>query len=208
MMRHESVVITAEMLSSIAAIDEFKGAWRALGRLAPERLGQLRKVATIESVGSSTRIEGSRLSDQEVEALLSRAREEGFATRDEQEVAGYAGVMDLVFESFASIAIDERHLMQLHRVLLAHSTKDERHRGRYKSLPNPIEEFDASGRSLGVVFETATPFETPRRMDGDASPADRDRDVRRGVSGGASVPGRERSVVAGADDAPAAAGGV
>jgi Fic family protein len=165
MVRHESVVITAAMLSSIAAIDEFKGAWRALGRLAPERLGQLRKVATIESVGSSTRIEGSRLSDQEVEALLSRAREGGFATRDEQEVAGYAGVMDLVFESFASIAIDERHLMQLHRVLLAHSTKDERHRGRYKSLPNPIEAFDASGRSLGVVFETATPFETPRRME-------------------------------------------
>jgi len=58
--------VTPEMLSLVAEIDELKGAWRALGTLAPERLSALRRVATIESIGSSTRIEGSRLSDREV----------------------------------------------------------------------------------------------------------------------------------------------
>lgn len=53
-----AVRITPEILSLIAEIDEFKGAWRAIGRIAPERLSSLRRVATIESVGSSTRIEG------------------------------------------------------------------------------------------------------------------------------------------------------
>ena len=65
------VEITPEMLAIIAELDEFKGAWQLFGRLAPERLQQLKKVATIESIGSSTRIEGSKLSDQEVEELFA-----------------------------------------------------------------------------------------------------------------------------------------
>lgn len=164
MIRTDSLVITPEMLSLIAEIDEFKGAWRALGRLAPERLQQLRKVATIESVGSSTRIEGAKLSDREVEALLGRVKAESFATRDEQEVAGYALVMDNVFASFEAIPITENHMKQLHSMLLRYSEKDERHRGEYKKLPNQIEAFDGTGRSLGVIFETTSPFDTPREM--------------------------------------------
>jgi hypothetical protein len=83
--------ITPATLSLIAEIDEFKGAWRAIGRLAPDRLTSLRRVATIESIGSSTRIDGARLSNLEVEKLLSTLQLATFATRDEQEVAGYAG---------------------------------------------------------------------------------------------------------------------
>ena len=89
--------ITPELLALIAGLDEFKGAWRALGRLAPDRLSSLRRVATIESIGSSTRIEGAKLSDREVERLLSNLEVKAFATRDEQEVAGYAEVMELTF---------------------------------------------------------------------------------------------------------------
>src|SRR5215831_8952948 len=103
MVRTDALVITPQMLSLIAEIDEFKGAWKALGRLAPERLRQLRKVATIESVGSSTRIEGAKLSDREVEALLGRVKAESFATRDEQEVAGYALVMETIFANHEAI---------------------------------------------------------------------------------------------------------
>lgn len=77
--------ITPEALSLIAEIDEFKGAWRAIGRIAPERLSGLRRIATIESIGSSTRIEGARLSDREVEKLLANIWIGSFATRDEQE---------------------------------------------------------------------------------------------------------------------------
>ena len=86
MLRSDTIQITPEILSLIARIDEFKGAWRALGALAPDRLSALRRVATIESIGSSTRIEGSRLSDREVERLLSKLQIKSFATRDEQEV--------------------------------------------------------------------------------------------------------------------------
>ena len=76
------------MLSAIAEIEEFRGAWRTLGSLAPERLSALRRVATIESIGSSTRIEGSKLSDWDVECLLSDLAIRTFETRDQQEVAG------------------------------------------------------------------------------------------------------------------------
>ena len=148
----------------LSEIDEFKGAWRALGTLAPERLLALRRVATIESIGSSTRIEGSQLSDREVEQLLSKLEIKKFDSRDEQEVAGYAETMDTVFHSYADIPITENHLKQLHRVLLRYSYKDVRHRGDYKKLPNNVVALDAEGKMIGVVFETASPFDTPRRM--------------------------------------------
>lgn len=152
------------MLSLVAEIDEFKGAWRALGTLAPERLSALRRVATIESVGSSTRIEGSRLSDREVEQLLANLEIKAFASRDEQEVAGYADVMETVFASWSEITVTENHIKQLHRDLLRYSDKDQRHRGEYKTSSNSVAAFDADGKQIGVVFETASPFETPRLM--------------------------------------------
>jgi len=160
----ETIIITPELLGLIAEIDEFKGAWRALGTLAPERLLALRRVATIESIGSSTRIEGSKLSDREVEQLLANLEIKSFATRDEQEVVGYAEVMDLVFRAWEDIAITENHIKQLHRDLLAHSEKDAWHRGNYKTSSNSVAAFDEDGRQIGIVFETATPFDTPRLM--------------------------------------------
>ncbi len=164
MFRSNTLKITPEILSLIAGIDEFKGAWRALGTLAPDRLSALRRVATIESIGSSTRIEGSKLTDREVERLLSRLKIKSFATRDEQEVAGYAKLMDLVFESWPDIKLTENHIRQLHRDLLIYSKKDERHRGNYKTSPNSVAAFDQDGKTIGVVFQTATPFDTPRLM--------------------------------------------
>lgn len=92
MLNTDTIHITPALLALISDIDEFKGAWRALGTLAPERLIALRRVATIESIGSSTRIEGSKLSDRDVEHLLAKLEIKSFATRDEQEVAGYAYV--------------------------------------------------------------------------------------------------------------------
>lgn len=159
-----SLEITPDILSLIAELEEFKGAWKALGTLAPERLSALRRVATIESIGSSTRIEGSKLSDKEVAALLSNLEIKKFETRDEQEVAGYAEVMETVFAHADSITLTENHIKQLHRDLLQYSEKDERHRGNYKTNTNHVSAFDADGNEIGIVFETATPFETPRRM--------------------------------------------
>lgn len=158
-------VITQEILKLIAQIDEFKGLWRALKTLSPETLNQLRRVATIESVGSSTRIEGAKLSDKEVAAFLSNIKTESFRNRDEEEVAGYAAAMDLIFNSWDAIPVTGNHIRQLHRVLLQYSGKDERHRGDYKKNPNHVAAFDAGGKPIGIVFETATPFETPSEME-------------------------------------------
>lgn len=163
-MKTDSIHITPELLALLSEIDEFKGAWRALGTLAPERLKALRQVATIESIGSSTRIEGSKLTDREVKRLLANLEIKRFGSRDEQEVAGYAEVMETVFQSWADISITENHIKQLHRDLLRHSEKDERHRGAYKTLRNDVGAFNADGQMIGIVFETATPFDTPRRM--------------------------------------------
>jgi Fic family protein len=164
MLRTDTLQITPEVLKLITRIDEFKGAWRAMGILAPDRLSALRRVATIESIGSSTRIEGSKLSDREVERLLSNLVIQTFETRDEQEVAGYAELMDLVFSSWQDIPFNENHIKQLHQILLRHSKKDARHRGQYKTNSNSVAAFDENGMQIGIVFDTATPFDTPRLM--------------------------------------------
>ena len=164
MLNSDSIQITHEILALICEVDGFKGEWRVLGTLAPRRLQALERVATIESIGSSTRIEGSKLSDREVEQLLGKLASKKFDTRDEQEVAGYAEVMEMVFRAWKDISITENHIRQLHRDLLLHSVKDERHRGGYKTVRNDVGPLDANGKMIGIVFETATPFATPHRM--------------------------------------------
>jgi Fic family protein len=156
--------ILPKQVKLISEIDQFKGKWQALSGLAPDRLAFLKHVATIESVGSSTRIEGAKLTDSEVERLLSGLKTASLRSRDEEEVVGYAEVMEMIFESSDKIKIDENHIKQLHQILLKHSSKDARHRGKYKKLPNQVEAFSEDGRSLGVIFETASPFDTPFKM--------------------------------------------
>ncbi|MCP3872014.1 MAG: Fic family protein [Desulfobacteraceae bacterium] len=164
-MLNPSINITTEVLNLIAKIDEFKGEWKAIGNLAPERLDALKHVATIESIGSSTRIEGVKLTDQEIELLLSGLDKKSFASRDEQEVAGYANVMNVVFEDYENILFTENYIKQLHKMLLHYSSKDTRHRGEYKKMPNHVEAFDHDGKSHGIIFETSPPFDTPKDME-------------------------------------------
>lgn len=164
MIKTDTIQIAPELLAILSEIDQFKGAWRALGSLAPDRLNALRRIATIESIGSSTRVEGSNLSDREVERLLGKLEFKKFETPDEQEVAGYAEAMETIFQAWQDIPITEKHIKQLHCDLLRYSEKDERHRGEYKTLRNDVGAFDADGKMIGIVFETAMPFDTPRRM--------------------------------------------
>src|ERR1041385_869126 len=161
----KNVVLTPDLLRLVGEVDEFKGAWKALGNLAPDRLATLRHVTTVESVGASTRIEGAKLTDREVDILLSNLDLGSFRSRDEEEVAGYAEATKLVFDSWRAIPFTENHIKQLHGILLKFSPRDEHHRGGYKKVPNNVEAFDQHGRSVGVIFETATPFDTPRLME-------------------------------------------
>lgn len=165
MIKIESISITPEILSLIAEIDEFKGIWRHIDKLSPDRLFILKKIATIESIGSSTRIEGSKLSDQQVEALLSRVNSHSFQSRDEQEVGGYALVCEEIFKNYTQFPLTENFIKQLHIWLLQYSDKDERHRGEYKKIPIRIEAFDFQGKSVGTIFETVSPLETPIKME-------------------------------------------
>lgn len=165
-MDEPKMLLAADLVMLVAEIDEFKGRWEALKHHPPERLQNLRKIAAVESIAASTRIEGAKLTDAQVETLLSNFETTSFRSRDEQEVVGYAEAMDLVFGSFADLRPTENHIRQLHQtLLLRHSEKDQRHRGSYKTLPNHVVAFDADGREVGVVFETSTPFDTPRKME-------------------------------------------
>jgi Fic family protein len=164
MVNFNKIVITPTLLSLIAEIDEFKGGWKALSNLAPEKLNLLKKVATIESIGSSTRIEGAKLSDKQVEELLTNLNSYSFRSRDEEEVAGYAEAMNQIFDNYAHISFTENYIKQIHQVLLKYSSKDVRHRGEYKKFSNQVEAFDETGKSLGIIFETVSPFETPMQM--------------------------------------------
>ena len=153
------------IIKLIGEIDEFKGLWKGMGKLGVERLSTLRVLATIESIGSSTRIEGAKLSDREVAALLEGIETRSFRTRDEQEVAGYADTMRLIHESYPEIDLTENNIKYLHKALMRYSTKDEWHLGEYKRHPNHVAAFDEEGNEIGVVFETASPFETPGAME-------------------------------------------
>jgi Fic family protein len=164
MSRLDTLVVTPSMVRQIASIDEFRGSWQALQSMPQEYLGRLLHVATIESIGSSTRIEGSRLSDEQVDAFLANLAATSFSSRDEQEVAGYADVMRMIFSSWTAMPLTEATVRQLHRLLLAHSPREDWHRGAYKTTSNAVAAFDANAQQVGMVFETADPFETPRLM--------------------------------------------
>jgi len=161
----KNIKITSQMLAQIAELDEFKGAWMGFVSMRPEQLKVLKKVSTLESIGSSNRIEGNKLSDAEVEKLLSRISKKSFKSRDEEEVAGYAELMDTVFDNYPVIPLSENHIKQLHRILLKYTGKDARHRGEYKKLSNSVAAYDSNGKEIGIVFETASPFDTPRFME-------------------------------------------
>jgi Fic family protein len=159
----DSLRITPEMLNLISEVDEFKGVWKEMRRLTPERLSILKHVATIESIGSSTRIEGAKLLDSQIEALLSRVNTQTFQTRDEQEVAGYAFVCEKICDFYESMPLTENTIKELHQWLLQYAHKDDRHRGEYKKIPIRIEAFDPMGQSMGGG-ETTSPLETPIKM--------------------------------------------
>ena len=164
-MIHFNYTINSDILNKISQIDEFKGEWKAIKQMEPEVLAHLKKVATIESIGSSNRIEGNKLSDKEIEKLLSNIQITSFKNRDEEEVGGYAEVSNLIFDDYEIIPLNENYIKQLHSILLKHSSKDAHHKGEYKTLSNSVSAFDQNGKEIGVVFETASPFDTPRLMD-------------------------------------------
>lgn len=127
-----------KILNLISQIDLYKGKWNSIEKQENIYLKELRKIATIESIGSSTRIEGGTMTDKEIEDLLNDVKITKLKTRDEQEVIGYYDTLEIIYENYDNIRLSENYIKQLHQALLRHSDKDVRHRGEYKSLSNKV----------------------------------------------------------------------
>lgn len=140
----------------IATIDEYRGKWNVVEKRENRYLKELRRIATIESIGSSTRIEGATMTDDEIKQLLKDIKITKFKTRDEQEVMGYYDVLELVFDNYTDIPLSESYIKQLHQLLLKYSDKDERHRGVYKNLPNKVVATYPDGQQK-TIFATTEP---------------------------------------------------
>lgn len=156
--------IPQNLWSLINQIDELKGRWVGGASLNPQALGRLKRSVLITSAGASTRIEGSKLADEDVEKLMRGLSVKKFADRDKQEVQGYYELLDNVFYGWKHIPFNESSIKHLHKELLKHVLKDERHRGEYKKTENSVEMYNESGRAIGVIFETTPAYLTPKQM--------------------------------------------
>ena len=147
----------------LSMLDTFKGSWKMKEGQQGQYLKELRKIATIESTGSSTRIEGATLTDEEVEKLLASVKVTRFASRDEQEVAGYYEAIEVILDNYADIEMSERYIHQLHGILLKHSEKDQMHRGSYKNSSNKVVAKYPDGTQR-TLFDPTPPHLAPVEM--------------------------------------------
>lgn len=150
------IALDWKLINELSAIDRFGGEWSGIVRREGQSLRQLKSIATVRSVGASTRIEGARMTDHEVEVLINNLQIEKLEERDQQEVVGYFETLDLISEVYQDMLISESTLKSLHNVLLKYSTKDNWHRGQFKRMPNSVEATHADGHKH-IVFETTAP---------------------------------------------------
>lgn len=158
------LIVDHVTLRLISEIDAFRGRWSTIGSSFPEQLSTLRQAAIIESIASSTRIEGSTLSNEEVRRLLTGLSASSFVTRDEQEVFGYSEALNLILSTPEAIPLSEASIRSLHALMLSQSMKDRWHAGQYKTAPNSVIARDAFGQQVGVIFEPSSPADTPLHM--------------------------------------------
>ena len=156
---------STQILNTITTIDKFNGYWNGSFNTTNKRvLLNLKKISTIESIGSSNRIEGNKLSDTEIATVLKNLNKNSFRDRNDEEVAGYANLLNTIFDNYINIPVTENHIKYLHKVMLNVVSKDNAHCGEYKKIPNSVVAFDKHGIEIGTIFETATPFDTQRLM--------------------------------------------
>lgn len=142
-----------KLINFISQIDRFDASWTAIERREGQSLKELKNIATVRSVGASNRIEGNRMSDEEVDVLLQKIDITKLTDRDSQEVVGYFEVLDLISESYENINLTESHIKSLHNSLLRYSDKDQWHKGNYKAHSNAVEASFPDG-TREIIFQT------------------------------------------------------
>lgn len=150
--------------AKITQIEELKGRWTAGVNLSPQALGRLKRSVLITSTGASTRIEGAKLSDEDIEKMLRGISIQKFSNRDEQEAQGYFELLQNVFDSWESLKPNENLIKHFHKELLKHVEKDVLHRGDYKKQENKVIMIDEAGKSIGTLFDTTPAYLTPKEM--------------------------------------------
>lgn len=148
----------------VSMIDELKGRFVGGASLNPQVLGRLKKSVLVTSTGASTRIEGAKLSDEDVERLMRGLSMQKFKDRDKQEVQGYYELLENVFSAYEKIPFSESSIQHLHRELLKYVDKDALHRGSYKKVENQVEMLNDNGASVAVVFATTPAWLTGKEM--------------------------------------------
>ncbi|MDR1879928.1 MAG: Fic family protein [Tannerellaceae bacterium] len=146
--------INWELIHLINEIDRFDSQWTVIERREYQSLKQLKSIATVRSVGASNRIEGNKMSDEEIDVLLQKIDITTLTDRDSQEVVGYFNTLDMIAESFENIAITESNIKSLHNTLMKYSAKDEWHKGNYKAHNNAVEATFSDG-TRQIIFQTA-----------------------------------------------------
>lgn len=154
---------TQRIIQKIGQIDQFKGEWKQLDKAENRYLKELRKIATIQSIGSSTRIEGSSLTDVEIASLIKNLKISKLQTRDEQEVGGYYDTLETIIDNSQSLDLTLSNIHTLHNLLLKYSSKDDRHRGKFKELTNSVVAAYPDGKTR-VIFNTMEPFLVEKEM--------------------------------------------
>ncbi|MCI5142018.1 MAG: hypothetical protein D3909_09910 [Candidatus Electrothrix sp. ATG1] len=152
-----------QIIQLIAEIDLFRGKWEHLEQQHPDFLNELKGIATIQSIGSSTRIEGATLSDAEIEQLLADLKVNRLENRDEQEVVGYYDVLELILDNAEDIQLTENYIMQLHTLLLRYSSKDSGQKGAYKKVSNKVVASYPDGTQR-IIFNTTEPYLVQKEM--------------------------------------------
>jgi len=156
--------IPAEIWLKINKIDELKGQWIAGAKLSPQVLGRLKRSVLITSTGASTRIEGAKLSDEDIEKMMRGISVQKFTDRDSQEVKGYFELLENVFNAWKNIKFSENTIKHFHQELLKYVDKNKSHRGEYKKQENKVHMIDEVGKSIGALFDTTSAYFTPKEM--------------------------------------------
>ncbi|MEK7128358.1 MAG: Fic family protein, partial [Patescibacteria group bacterium] len=156
--------ISQNLWAFINQIDELKGRWIGGATLNPQALGRLKRSVLVTSSGASTRIEGAKLSDEDIEKMMRGLSMQKFTDRDKQEVQGYYELLNNVFNTADKIPFTESSIKHLHKELLKYVEKDKLHRGEYKKTENRVEMVNEAGESIGVLFDTTPAWLTPKQM--------------------------------------------
>jgi len=145
--------INWKLINLISVIDRFDSQWTAIERREGQSLKQLKSIATVRSVGASNRIEGNRMTNEEIDVLLKNIDITKLTDRDSQEVVGYFDVLDLISDNYENISVTESNIKSLHNSLMKYSTKDQWHKGDYKQHSNAVEATFVDGTQQ-IIFQT------------------------------------------------------